>query len=74
VLPGGGVEPGEDLEAALARDLRDEIAATVGVHSLLHFLEHDGERQYFYLARAHTCLPSPGDRTGPEFTDPARSE
>jgi hypothetical protein len=44
------------------------------VHSLLHILEHDGERQYFYLARAHTWSAQPGDRTGPEFTDLARGE
>jgi ADP-ribose pyrophosphatase YjhB (NUDIX family) len=35
VLPGGGVEAGEDLETALARKLREELAAIADVHSLL---------------------------------------
>jgi ADP-ribose pyrophosphatase YjhB (NUDIX family) len=72
VLPGGGVEDGEELEAALARELREEAAATAKIHSLLHILSHGAERQYFYLARAKTWSASPGDRTGPEFIDPAR--
>jgi ADP-ribose pyrophosphatase YjhB (NUDIX family) len=72
VLPGGGVEPGEDLQAALGRELREEIAATAHVHSLLHVLDRGDERQYFYLARAGTWSAEASARSGPEFADPAR--
>jgi ADP-ribose pyrophosphatase YjhB (NUDIX family) len=54
VLPGGGVEAGENLETALVRELREEIAATAEVHSLLYVLEHGEKRQYFYLTRVHS--------------------
>ena len=74
VLPGGGVEAGEDLETSLARELREEIAATAHVHSLLYVLERGPERQYFYLARVHSWSSDPGDRTGPEFADPSNGE
>jgi ADP-ribose pyrophosphatase YjhB (NUDIX family) len=74
VFPGGGVENGEDLETALARELHEEIAATADVHSLLYVLGQGGVRQYFYLARARSWSAEAGDRSGPEFTDPARGE
>lgn len=44
------------------------------MHSLLYVLERGGERQYFYLARVHSWSADPGDRSGPEFADPARGE
>jgi ADP-ribose pyrophosphatase YjhB (NUDIX family) len=74
VLPGGGAEDGKNLEAELARELREELAATADIHSLLLILDCGGDRQYFYLARAHSWSASPADRSGPEFTDPARGE
>lgn len=74
VLPGGGVEDREDQETALARELTEEAAATASIHSLLHILCHPGDHQYFYLARAHSWSASAADRSGPEFTDPARGE
>ena len=61
VMPGGGVESGEDLETALAPELREEIAATADMHSLLYVLERGPERQYFYLARVHSWSADPGD-------------
>jgi ADP-ribose pyrophosphatase YjhB (NUDIX family) len=74
VLPGGGVEHGESREAALERELREEIVATAEIHSLLYVLDCGGDRQHVYLARARSWSANAADRSGPEFTDPARGE
>ncbi|RSS57800.1 NUDIX domain-containing protein [Streptomyces sp. WAC07061] len=71
VLPGGGVEPGDaSREAALHREIHEEIAGKADVVRLLHTVESDDERQLFYLARIATW--SFEDRTGPEFSAEGR--
>ncbi|MFE6907090.1 NUDIX hydrolase [Streptomyces erythrochromogenes] len=73
VLPGGGVEPGdESREAALHREIHEEIAGKADITRLLHTMETDGERELFYLARIATW--SFEDRTGPEFSAEGRGE
>lgn len=73
VLPGGGVDPGDaSREAALERELREELAALADVHGLLHVMERPGERQFFYLTRVRSW--SFADRSGPEFADSSRGQ
>ncbi|MFJ9545483.1 NUDIX hydrolase [Streptomyces erythrochromogenes] len=73
VLPGGGVEPGdESREAALHREIHEEIAGRADIIRLLHTMETGEERQLFYLARIATW--SFDDRTGPEFSAEGRGE
>ena len=40
-LPGGKVEPGEQPEAALQREIREELATEIEVGKLLTTVEHD---------------------------------
>jgi ADP-ribose pyrophosphatase YjhB (NUDIX family) len=73
VLPGGAVEPTDaSLEAALDREIREEIAGDAGIIGLLHTTETNGEQERFYLARIRHW--SFDDRTGPEFSVPGRDE
>ncbi|MEV6163461.1 NUDIX domain-containing protein [Streptomyces sp. NPDC052052] len=73
VLPGGGVEPSdESREAALHREIHEEIAGKADIVRLLHTMESADERQLFYLARIATW--SFDDRTGPEFSAEGRGE
>ncbi|MFG2338921.1 NUDIX domain-containing protein [Streptomyces yangpuensis] len=73
VLPGGGVEEGDaSREAALHREIHEEIAGKADIVRLLHAVQSDTERQLFYLARVTTW--SFEDRTGPEFSAEGRGE
>ncbi|MFJ5079472.1 NUDIX domain-containing protein [Streptomyces sp. NPDC088553] len=73
VLPGGGVEAGDaSREAALHREIHEEIAGKADIIRLFHTMESDDERQLFYLARIATW--SFDDRTGPEFSAEGRGE
>ncbi|MDX2389562.1 NUDIX domain-containing protein [Streptomyces sp. DK15] len=73
VLPGGGVEPSdESREAALHREIHEEIAGKADIVRLLHMMKSDDERQLLYLARIATWTFE--DRTGPEFSAEGRGE
>ncbi|MFD9602879.1 NUDIX domain-containing protein [Streptomyces sp. NPDC059970] len=71
VIVGGGVEESDPShEAALLREVREEIAGDATIVRLLHKMENaKGEPEYFYLARIEAWDFE--NRTGPEF---ARSD
>jgi ADP-ribose pyrophosphatase YjhB (NUDIX family) len=73
VLPGGHVDTGDQgLEAALSREISEEIAGNADIASLLQVLESEtgGERQYIYLGRIASW--DFAAHTGPEFSEPGR--
>ncbi|GAA1774338.1 NUDIX domain-containing protein [Luedemannella helvata] len=71
VLPGGHVEPTDRTrEAALQREVHEELAGTPRIHSLIQVIDGTDDRQYIYLARIAEW--SFADRNGPEFTEPGR--
>jgi ADP-ribose pyrophosphatase YjhB (NUDIX family) len=73
VLPGGHVDPDDQsLEAALSREISEEIGGEAIITSLLQVLDPGpgNERQYFYLGRITSW--DFAARTGPEFSEPGR--
>ncbi|MFD6988059.1 NUDIX domain-containing protein [Streptomyces sp. NPDC059943] len=70
---GGGVEPDDaDLEAALRREVMEEIGATIGPVTEFLTLTEPGERvtvvQHYF--RADVLDMDPDRRDGPELADP----
>lgn len=66
--PGGGIEPGEDHEPALGREMAEELGLadpTVGPEIWIrtHVFDtgagHDGQREHFYLIRTDGLEPRP---------------
>ncbi|MFJ6722480.1 NUDIX domain-containing protein [Streptomyces sp. NPDC091259] len=74
VLVGGGVEPEDaDLEAALLREIREEIAGeAVDLHPFYRLENDKGETEHFYVAQI--VVWNFDDRTGPEFARDDRGE
>jgi ADP-ribose pyrophosphatase YjhB (NUDIX family) len=73
VLPGGGVDDcDESLEAALHREIHEEIAGNPEIIRLIHTTETAADQQFFYLATISEW--NFANRTGPEFRQEDRGE
>ena len=70
VVPGGGVELGENHEQAVKRECMEELGITVDVNTLfmqrtLDKIGSKGQEEFFYLCKITGCEVGTGK--GPEF-------
>ncbi|GAA1336901.1 hypothetical protein GCM10009647_079580 [Streptomyces sanglieri] len=74
VIVGGGIEDSDtSQEAALLREIREEIAGDAEIVRLLHEIKNPkGEKEYFYVARVATW--DFDNKSGPEFQRDDRGE
>ncbi|MBP6943185.1 MAG: NUDIX hydrolase [Candidatus Buchananbacteria bacterium] len=67
VLPGGGVEPNETVEAAVVRELKEETSLDVSVDRLLYHARYDQtEDEGFYYLCTSTSTEVQLDPDAPE--------
>jgi 8-oxo-dGTP diphosphatase len=72
VIPGGGVENGEDFEVAIRRECKEELGVDVRVKELFAEiisgkLETVGQKEYFYICEIINGELGTGQ--GPEYID-----